>query len=913
MNIIELIRSRVEAIRSSTGQTPIEIVNQIIQSTDEKGQLITTGPFLGIEINEPLLSRALITYRTELQRVVAMEDGIFRHRGIENGYTLSENEDTCWGTYYNRLIHQDRNREDLRRIIDECNVLVQQFLPQPAQNADRRGLVIGQVQSGKTTIFNGVISAAADMGFNLIIVLSGTLESLRTQTQKRIMKDVTTPWAAKSNTPFYFTWISHPDDPGLATASRQASHVLTDLSNQGRRQVAIGVFLKNASVLTNLRGFLNTISRADQPNIRALVIDDEADQATPNAGVNRHTITAINRGIKLLIIPTPQNSCPTQGRASYLGFTATPFANLLNEAGDETLYPKDFLYFLRSSERYFGPWQLFGNPDEVEGEETIIPLDLIRILSDEDIDATVPQTGRPRPTYRPAVTPGLRKAIRWYSIAASARRVTDPESWSTMLIHTSSKTSDHQALFGVVSTFCNDLLFDWSENRQEWRTLWDEETQRVSLGNFSEAFPRYGVPAPVEYPEWNQLEELMEQVIRDIRIKIDNSLFGGPERLRYSDEAPSSDKLQIAIGGNTLSRGLTLEGLVSSYFARRFTPQSAYDTLLQMGRWFGFRQGYELLSRLWTTEYLRNAFRDLVIMEVNLRKSMQLYLQGLSPARKAPVITRMPTMAITRKSVMGNTAIVEADYSGAAPQTISFVNEQEWLQNNLAITLELLQHIEQYIVTPLPDQRRLIYNDVPVSLIIEFIRNFNFWPMTNTFNKRHMLDFIERNDNLYKYWSIVVMGGTGTRTRTFGAGEYTVKMINRSRIKGPDEIISRLPIDINLKSLRATRDLLSDRSDLFTEGLKETEIWGIRRANQLNPILIIYPIDRNSIYNPPPNTASTNYRVDLNAVEDIIGISLVMNPPGGQQGAIGVSLNLEDVYTNDEEADSNPDLPDPLS
>jgi hypothetical protein len=432
------------------------------------------------------------------------------------------------------------------------------------------------------------------------------------------------------------------------------------------------------------------------------------------------------------------------------------------------------------------------------------------------------------------------------------------------------------------------------------------------LDQFAAAFPRYGDPGSVGYPEWNRLEELMEQVIRDIRVKIDNSLFGGAERVRYSDEAPSSEKLQIAIGGNTLSRGLTLEGLVSSYFARRFTPQSAYDTLLQMGRWFGFRQGYELLSRLWTTEFLRNAFRDLVIMEVNLRKSMQLYLQGQSPAHKAPLITRMPAMAITRKSVMGNTAVVEADYSGAAPQTISFVNEQSWLQNNVELALELLQNVEQYIPDSAVDQRKLIYNSVPVNAILIFIRHFNFWPRTNTFNKQHMLDFIERNENLYRLWTIVVMGGT-VKTREFGVGRNKVKMINRSRVRGADENPARPPIDINLKSLRATRDLLCDRSDLFLEGLKEAAIWHIRRTNQLNPILIMYPIDKDSVYNPPPNTANTNYRTDLNAVEDIIGISLVMNPPSGQQGARGISLNLADAYANDDDADDNPDLPDPLS
>ena len=902
MNIIELIRRRVEALRASTNQNPIEVVNNIIDSDPEKTQLIQTGPFLGVQINIQLLNEALSSYRNELQRVVAMQDGIFREPGMENGYTLSENEDTCWGTYYNKLISERRNPDDLQRIMDECNVIVQQFLPQPAQNPDRRGLVIGQVQSGKTTIFNGVISTAADMGFNLIFILSGTLESLRRQTQKRIAGDVTGPWGKKNNTPFYFTWISNHEGPGLKVAG-SASQVLTDLSNEGRRQVAVGVFLKNATVLNNLRGFLNTINPADYPNIRALIIDDEADQATPNAGVNRNTISAINRAVKSLVIPNEQNRCSTQGRTSYLGFTATPFANLLNEAGPNTLYPKDFLYFLRSSNRYFGPWQLFGNPDEVEGEETIISLDVIRHLTDNDIAGTVPQTGRPRPPYHPIITNGLRDALRWYVLASAMRRISQADCWSTMLIHTSSRTSDHVKLYEAIKDFNNNLYIDWSRNKTEWKRFWEQEIERVSLSDIENAFPSYGTPEPIGYPEWSEIEKHMPQVITDIKIKIDNSLYTGADRIAYNDEAPSSERLQIAIGGNTLSRGLTLEGLVSSYFARRFTAQSGYDTLLQMGRWFGFRQGYELLSRLWTTSFLENAFRDLVIMELDLRKTMQLYLQGQSPANKAPIITRMPAMAITRKSIFGNTQIVSADFSGTAPQTILFKNESNWLKNNFDVTSALLSDLNNLPLEREEPSNKIIYRNVPINLIIDFIRSFNFWPHSNTFNKKHMLDFIERNEQTYQLWSVVIFGG---RTDThFEFPPCSVNMLNRSRIKDDNEPPAREVTFINLKSLRATRDLLCDRLQPIPPTSREEDLWAIRQRENLNPVLAIYPINKDSTYD-----GTSKFRIDLKAVEHIIGITLIMNPPGAQQGAIGIQLDLNDVYTNDEDADDNPDLSD---
>jgi len=902
MNIIELIRKRVDIIRRSDQRTPLEIINHIINTSNEKDWFLNHGAFLLFDpIDESSLDSALNIYRNELQRVEAMEEGIFRERGMENGYTLSENEATCWGAYFRRLQNQGRSQEDLDRIIEECNVIVQQFLPQPAQSSDRRGMVIGQVQSGKTTIFNGIISAAADMGFNVILVLSGTIESLRRQTQNRIDLDVTRPWGQKTDTPFYFTWISNHNGSGLAVAGR-ASQVLTELNNPSRRQVAVGVFLKNASVLNNLRQFLNSINPADHTNIRALIIDDEADQATPNAGVNRNTISSINRAIKSLVVQDPNNFCSLQGRASYLGFTATPFANLLNEAGPDTLYPKDFLYFLRSSGRYFGPWQLFGNPDEIEGEETIIPLDVIRRLSEDDVTGTVPPTGRPRPAYNPQMTEGLKNSIRWFALAAAMRRVSNPESWATMLIHTSSNISAHEELYEVVNEYVENLNSDWASRNGEWQTLWTEETSRVTIDTFADAFPDYGQPDPVCYPQWEAIADQMDSVIRDIQVKIDNSLYTGTERVVFDDEAPANQRLQIAIGGNTLSRGLTLEGLVSSYFARRFTAQSSYDTLLQMGRWFGFRQGYELLPRLWTTDFLRDGFRDLVIMEQNLRNSLQLYLRGHSPANRAPVITRMPSMALTRRNVQGNIGVVEADYSGTAPQTILFKNDSQWLRNNLVVTGRLLDNISGFRDLQMPE--RQVYSNVPVSHITEFIRNFNFWPHTNTFNKSHMLDFIQKYDAEYSRWSVVVSGGTGDGPRFDGT---EVIMNNRSRIREDGESSTRPPTFINLKSLRATRDLLVDRPDLIPSGkIREDQLWDIREQNELNPVLVIYPINKDSEYR-----GDNSKRTSLNAEEHIIGVSLIMNPPGGQEGARGIQLNIGDAYSNEDDAEENPDLPDP--
>ena len=897
MTLFEIIRQKVETIRNTHGISPLEAVERIINEPASKEDILGITRILGIEANVFTLNEALNSYKNELLRVQQIRDGDFANPAMRNGYVLSEGADNCFGNYFRGLRERNLSDEDLARILDECNVIVQQFLPQPTQNPDRRGLVIGQVQSGKTTIFNGLISAAADIGFNVIIILSGTIESLRRQTQSRITSDVTDPWGANPANPFYFTWISNHSGPGMTVAGN-AGQVLTELGNQHRRQVALGVFLKNGNVLNRLRRWLATINPMHIANLRVLIIDDEADQATPNAGIRRETVTRINQNIKDLVIPNQINNCPTQGRTTYLGFTATPFANLLNEAGNNTLYPRDFLYFLKSSSKYYGPWQLFGNPDEVEGEETIIPLDAIRLLDDNDINGTVPASGE---DYSPELTEGLRKAIFWYILASGAIRCSDKAAWSTMLIHTGSKTADHQSLWTIVNGFIVELKENngWHKYLQELMTLWDEEIRNVPEDDFRLAFPNYG-KNPNPYPSWNDLQRELPHIINNITVKIDNSLYAGDERMQFDEAIPVRDRLQIGIGGNTLSRGITLKNLVSSYFARR---ASSYDTLLQMGRWFGYRVGYEMLPRLWTTPFLAESFRDLVVMEQNLRDQMNVYLGGESPAGKAPVITQMPAMAITRKSVIGNIQIGDVNYDGTAPQTILFNNSKEWLQNNFDSAMTLLNSIGAYERKNPPQMNnRIFFDEVPLDNVLNFLNDYNILPERNVFNKDHIISFIKNNKQNYGFWTVVVIGGSSGKKFEFG-NMLSVMKNNRTRIIDEADTGNT---KINLKSLRSTNELLADRPDLLQTAVNKEKatLWAQRRENNLNPVLIIYPIDKDSVGNPP--LAGNRASLKDYAVNDIIGLSVILNPPD-TRAVHGASLaDIQEAYQNGDD-DQNPD------
>jgi hypothetical protein len=482
------------------------------------------------------------------------------------------------------------------------------------------------------------------------------------------------------------------------------------------------------------------------------------------------------------------------------------------------------------------------------------------------------------------------------------RRIINPNCWATMLIHTSSNTSPHQKVHSVVSTYINNIYNDFIANYDEWKKFWENEKRKVTIENFKKAFPNYGLPQPNDYPSWEEIVNNIESVCQDVKVKIDNSLYSGSERLSFPDDINNSDKLQIAIGGNTLSRGLTLEGLVSSYFAR---STNTYDALLQMGRWFGFRQGYELLPRLWTTESLGIGFQELVIIETNLRKSMELYLKGDSPAGKAPIITNMPSMALTRNSVIGNVNKVSVDYSGSAPQTILFLNEKEKLELNLNKTTELINKINSKLIYTSKNKNKKIFKDIKLVDIIEYLQNISLWQGTNTFNLKFLIDFINKNETKYQNWNVVLYGGK-SENEFLDTG---VKMNNRSRIINPNEDpIETNPKIINIKSLRSTTDLVCDIIDFkYSTTYKETDYWEIRKRENLNPVLIIYPIDKDS-----KKTRDNEYRTDLGALEHVIGLSLILAPPNSSSGAEGVQLDLGDTYKNDEDSEDNPDLPDEL-
>ena len=254
--------------------------------------------------------------------------------------------------------------------IGNASTEIVSLLDDPSQASFRcRGLVIGYVQSGKTANMMAVIAKALDAGYNYVIILAGLTNKLRQQTQRRIEHDVADRYRE------YWQLLTNAGDKGDFQGLSNGQFFVP-----GKPSVALAVVKKNVAPLGRL---IDTIGRTPQATLRkmkVLVIDDEADQASVNSSSNEMNMTRINEQIRTLLAALPA--------ASYVGYTATPFANVFinphAKNGElDDLYPRDFITALEEPQGYFGTKQLFGvdpidpaNPlPEEEG------LDVIRRIS----------------------------------------------------------------------------------------------------------------------------------------------------------------------------------------------------------------------------------------------------------------------------------------------------------------------------------------------------------------------------------------------------------------------------------------------------------------------------------------------------------------------------------------------------
>ena len=492
------------------------------------------------------------------------------------------------------LKYQDQYRHLPPKVIatiDQVTSSIMDQIADPTQVGSKRlGLVMGDVQSGKTNTYTTLCCKAADMGYRVIILLTGTLEILRKQTQARLDEGL----VGKDSAAF----IKKEDAKNIGVGYIDATPsmvVFTSTEGDFNSKKATGlnisvdnlnvplllVLKKNSKVLKNLNQWLsvNTSKRIEAP---LLLIDDEADNASIDTSGDNQETTAVNSSIRDIL--------GMFVTSTYVAFTATPFANIfIDPEADDDLYPRHFIYCLSSPDNYIGPQSMYSESGRYRSILRTIPVLPASETSKGGLEELPYDHSK---DYEPqGIPPSLEEAINCFLLSCAVRDIRGNErNHMSMLVNMSRFTN--------VQNSVKDLVYDYVYNVKQALEAYSSLPEKEALKH--RTISGLKLTWDREYShlgyEWSVIQHQLSQSVKPIDVRAVNQT-NGPKNLNYAD---TPDGLRvIAVGGNSLSRGLTLEGLCVSYFYRR---SQTYDTLMQMGRWFGYRDGYDDLCRVWMTE-----------------------------------------------------------------------------------------------------------------------------------------------------------------------------------------------------------------------------------------------------------------------------------------------------------------------
>jgi hypothetical protein len=713
--------------------------------------------------------------------------------------------------YWQRYSEWMERKVSVRAIegLDKSTDLVLSLLEDPLRRGpwDRRGLVVGHVQSGKTGHYTGVICKAADAGYKIIIVLAGLHNNLRSQTQIRLDEG-------------FLGYQTRPDvevvspvgvgeidsDPAIAPNYATNRSEKGDFSTAIARNLGISpeqrpwlfVVKKNRSVLEQLLKWIrNHVADSTDPStgrklvtqFPLLLIDDEADHASVDTKEQifdetgkpdpEHEPTAINSRVRKIL-----NSF---SRAAYVGYTATPFANIFiherGETADEgaDLFPSSFIVNLAAPSNYVGPQKVFGVPTP-EGRRGGLPL--IREIADF-ADATgklgwMPLKHRnghvPVHEGRDEIPPSLSESIDAFIIVCAVRNLRGQRGQhSSMLVHVTRFNSVQQEVYRQVDEYVRRVSQRISRSIDlDKITL---RMRRLYEGDFiptAEAVSDAGLGRE-SMPSWDEIWTEIRASVEDIRIRMINGT--AKDVLDYADSGEVGLKV-IAIGGDKLARGLTLEGLCISYFLR---ASRMYDTLMQMGRWFGYRPGYLDLCRLYTTEELSTWFAHIADASEELREEFEVMAAtGATPREYGLKVQSHPVLLVTSRLKMRAARDLLLSFSGELLETVTLHKSQTILKGNrqaaerLFLSLGAPDEIDPVRERAGGAQRwkGYLWRSGTAEQVVDFLADFKTHPEAYKVRSDLLGEFIKtmKASGELTSWTVALIGGGEGRQCAFQDG-----------------------------------------------------------------------------------------------------------------------------------------------
>lgn len=861
-------------------------------------------------IDKNILVRELETmFNTWIGEARTLEDPDSKH----DPWIDKKGSEITWG-YWNRyklfLLAKGIPEVTVNKLDEVTNDTLNRLeYPRKLGAWDIRGMVVGHVQSGKTSNYTGLICKAADAGYQLIIVLAGMHNNLRAQTQMRLDEGFLgydSPRILNKNGPI------PPIGVGQIDPSLPKPDTITNRLENGDFNTAVArrfninpggkpllfVIKKNATILRNLVEWIEWASNAADENGRRyisgvplLVIDDEADHGSVNT---KEVILDDNGNPDPDYDPTVLNGFIRRilysfDQSAYVGYTATPFANIFihemarTNSHGEDLFPRSFITVIPTPSNYYGPLQVFGISDE-DGWEDYPALPITRVVRDyadtlghREINGWMPPKHKKDhiPVYEGinTIPPSLRKAIYSFILSCAARLTRGQNNvHNSMLVHvtryidTQARVFEQvlQELTGIQNRLHRGEGDAESRVIDEMRMLWESDyiptTEQINK-------PECNILM------WDEVKPYLDKAASVIKVmRISGKSTDILDYIEYQNVGLNV----IAIGGDKLSRGLTLEGLTVSYFLR---ASKMYDTLMQMGRWFGYRSGYIDLCRLYTSPDILEWFNHITLANEELRREFEhMCALKQSPRSFGLRVRSHPSLLVTSQLKMRSGTPIELSYSGDISETISFYRNEGNIENNFKTVTNLIENIEASGIKIERDPERprlngsvkkwkdcVCWSDVPVSLIRRFLYEYRTHPAAYRVNCNLLSEYIEKQvpDGHLLRWTVLIPSGDGPESNAFPFGK--MNLIKRS---WHPPLIDGEPISEDRYSIRRlvsnVDETIDINSELYAAALQITiDAWvkdpgrsrretppdepsgkGIRKVRpSTNGLLIIYPLD----------------------------------------------------------------------
>lgn len=733
----------------------------------------------------------------------------------------------------------------------------------------KKGMVVGQVQSGKTSNYTGLICKAADAGFKFIIVLAGMHNNLRSQTQLRLDEGFLgfdTQYERAYN--LYSETRMGVGNLIASPHNHPIAHSFTSSFDKGdfNKRIAEGqgfnfntnepillVVKKNKSVLTNLYNWLTSkIAPENQCSTKSLlVIDDEADNASINTKKDGDP-SAINDCIRKILRKFQ--------KVGYVGYTATPFANIFIPLQDDDLFPQDFIINLPTPPNYIGPQRVFGTADDGdENEKTVLPI--VRKINDyESFVPTKHKKDDPKPSRRD-VPKSLEEAIKCFILTCAVRMARGQEyEHNSMLIHVSRFQAWQNHIKELVEEVFNyykeELIYGDKQMEDNFRHLYEDDTadyQSYKTITKKVIASDYNDPLTKNVP-WEEVQPYLRKAVKKIEVKSING--SSADILSYYENKEKGISV-IVIGGDKLSRGLTLEGLSVSYFLR---ASKMYDTLMQMGRWFGYRPGYADLCRLYTSSELNEWFRHITMASEELRKEF-VYLCdiGSTPDRyKLKVRSHPGVLQITAANKMRYVEHIRVSWAGRLLETYGLRNNIKSKHLNLNCTDELLKQLS---TTCIQKGGHYVWTKVSPYLITNFLNQFTIDANHKSADLSIIQQYIEKLNGYGELteWSVVLINkksgseakwkysfgievGCIKRTRANDADDKSYCIRNGHIIGRWDELID-MDEQVLSSALTRTIEIKEQAGEEWKEKFPMTNLVREEYRSVKNPVLLIYTLD----------------------------------------------------------------------